>query len=147
MTLTPEELERLKKEYAAIGYIHFDHWGLSMVWNPKEVSYFQGSYKTALKMSLPAMAKLISDAPSVDKALVANPGGIDLNTDKLNLEVRGNMGEAVELKIGPGQLENLNFDGLVPNIMTMTPMTNLPLFLSGDKIQSSTQQLSMSQTP
>lgn len=56
-------------------------------------------------------------------------GGIDLSADKTQLDIRSK-GAPVEFNFDPGQLQNLKFDGFVPVIINVTPMTNLPLFLT-----------------
>ncbi len=74
-------------------------------------------------------------------------GGIDFNTDKVNLEVkmdsrlRGNDNQGIQFKIDPAMLEQLrNAPGFVPVIINIQPMTNLPMFLgiSQDSVPAST---------
>lgn len=59
------------------------------------------------------------------------PGGIDLKADKLNLDIRGAQ-TPIRFNFDTQQLQNLQFDGLVPVIINMTPVVNLPMFLSAN---------------
>lgn len=71
-----------------------------------------------------------------------NKGGIDLNADKLNVDIRSN-GQAISFDIDLKVLENLQFDGLIPNIISVAPVRNLALFLSGGSESISATQLSL----
>ncbi|GEM_PF-6356542 len=76
------------------------------------------------------------------KVMIKNPGGIDLKADKLNLDIRSD-DAPIQFNVDPAQLKDIQFDGLIPNIIAITPVSDLTLFLSGDKSPSSTGQLSM----
>ncbi|MFA5088527.1 MAG: PEP/pyruvate-binding domain-containing protein [Candidatus Omnitrophota bacterium] len=54
-------------------------------------------------------------------------GGIDFNPENLKLEVKGDLIEFPS--VVPSYFENMQIDGLVPIIINIQPMTNLPLFL------------------
>ncbi len=57
------------------------------------------------------------------------PGGIDLNADKMNLQTQ-NAGEDIRFDIDPAMLQKLqDAPGFTPNIISITPMTDLRGFL------------------
>ena len=65
-----------------------------------------------------------------DEAILVDPvGGIDLNPDKLKLQIQG---EGIELNfpLDTQEMQNIKIDGLSPMIINITPVTNLPDFLS-----------------
>lgn len=85
-----------------------------------------GSLGRRLAQGLPA-------ASAASSSLESNPGGIDLDAGKLNLEIKRNAPAVVV----PNFSEFENFvpmDGLTPLIINVTPITNLPMILglSGD---------------
>ena len=55
-------------------------------------------------------------------------GGIDLTPQNFNIETQG-QGIEFNVPMNPAQWENLNIQGFTPVIFTITPVTNLPLFL------------------
>ena len=55
-----------------------------------------------------------------------NNGGIDLNQANLGLEIRRD-GNGVPLPVSQQNLENIHIDGLVPTILEIRPLTNLPV--------------------
>ncbi|MDP8212014.1 MAG: hypothetical protein P9X22_01825, partial [Candidatus Zapsychrus exili] len=63
-----------------------------------------------------------------DKAMLTDKevGGINLNPDKIDLQIRG---EGQEFDIDTGDLENIEINGLIPVIFSITPVVNLPLLL------------------
>ncbi|MBF0490587.1 MAG: hypothetical protein HQL15_08215 [Candidatus Omnitrophica bacterium] len=66
---------------------------------------------------------------NADQALVSNTGGIDFNSDKMNLETR-NQGGEIKFHLDPAQLAQLqNAPGFTPVIISIQPMTNIKLFL------------------
>jgi hypothetical protein len=53
-------------------------------------------------------------------------GGIDLNSRNLNLQIKRD-GAGVPLPIGLQQVENIRLDGLTPEILSIDPVTSLPV--------------------
>ncbi len=74
-------------------------------------------------------AEAVDSAEEVDNA--ADLGGIDLNTDRLDMLIRGNAGN-MEFEMTPEDLETLTRDvrGFVPVIINVEPINNIPAFLS-----------------
>ncbi|MBF0489700.1 MAG: protein kinase [Candidatus Omnitrophica bacterium] len=73
-------------------------------------------------------APLNIDKADKDKAMLNN-GGIDFNSDKMNLETR-NQGGEIKFHLDPAQLAQLqNAPGFTPVIINIQPMTDLRLFL------------------
>lgn len=70
-------------------------------------------------------------------------GGIDLTAAKTPLDIRG-QSEPVEFNFDPKQLQNLQFDGLVPVIINIVPVVNLPQFLTEKPLSKPVPQLSRS---
>ena len=69
-------------------------------------------------------------------------GGIDFNTDKMNLQVQ-NGGEAIRFNVDPAMLQRLqNATGFSPVIIDIHPTTSLPQFL-GMKENVEVEQISM----
>jgi hypothetical protein len=68
---------------------------------------------------------------SVDHAQTTQPlrGGIDFDISNVDLDIQTD-GTGVPFNFGPDMLKNGNFDGLVPVILNVTPITDLPMFLS-----------------
>jgi hypothetical protein len=81
---------------------------------------------------------MMSDGKEPDKSAV---GGIDLSADRFDLEIEG-APEGSLWNLEPTQVPNITIDGLVPIIINITPMTNIPLFLSGDRHPSTNAQFS-----
>ena len=71
---------------------------------------------------------------SGDKAMSSERevGGIDLKADKFNLDVHSD-GQPMQFDFDPAKFKNLQFDGLIPNIITITPVADIALFFSEDK--------------
>jgi len=68
------------------------------------------------------------------KALINNPGGIDMNSANLNLRIRRD-GNGVPLPASQQDLAQLsNIEGLVPDILSIEPASQTPLFA---KLQTS----------
>jgi hypothetical protein len=62
-------------------------------------------------------------------AIATAPGGIDLKTAKMNLQVQ-NEGAQIKFNIDPAMLQRLqNAPGFVPVIINIQPMTDLRVFL------------------
>jgi len=70
------------------------------------------------------------DAQAVDQAQVGPYGGIDLQTDRMELDIRGNAG-AFAVEIPVDKLEQLKNDvkGFVPLIINVQPVRDVPMFL------------------
>jgi len=68
----------------------------------------------------------------LDQAMImAKPGGIDFNSDKINLQIQNNVG-GIKFHIDPAMLEQLkNTPGFVPVIINIQPMRDLKGFLEG----------------
>lgn len=79
---------------------------------------------------------LAQSSPGVAASAVArgeeNVGGIDLSANKTNLDIRS-QGAPLEFKFSFEQLQNLQIDGLIPVIINIAPVYNLPLFLTENK--------------
>jgi len=56
-------------------------------------------------------------------------GGIDLNPNNVNLEIKGEGIDVPMPAFDPAQLEGMNIEGFYPVIYTIIPVTNLPLLL------------------
>ncbi len=65
---------------------------------------------------------------SASSSLESNPGGIDLDAGKLNLEIKRNASSALVPEFF-GFENFVPIDGLAPMIINVTPITNLPLML------------------
>ncbi len=57
-----------------------------------------------------------------------NPGGIDFNPNLLELQIEGE-GSDFNLQINNTNLEQIHIEGLLPVIINITPITNLPFIL------------------
>jgi hypothetical protein len=68
-----------------------------------------------------------------------NPGGIDFNFDLLELEIQG-QGADFNLPIANMNIQQIHIDGLMPVIINITPITNLPFILGASEKEE--QQLS-----
>ncbi len=88
--------------------------------------------------SIPALAGVGSS----DYAM-ASKGGIDFNSEKMNLETRNESGE-IKFQIDPAMLEQLqNAPGFTPVIINIQPMTDLPGFLGLHNNPQSQESLAM----
>ena len=65
---------------------------------------------------------------SVEQSSIKNPGGIDMNPNKLKLQTQG-QGVEFNLPFDPNHLDQIPINGLTPVISQITPITNLPLLL------------------
>ena len=72
---------------------------------------------------------------SLEAIASENPGGIDLTSDRLNVDIQ-NRGNDFEFDIDPAQWQDVTISGFVPVIINIAPVTDLPLFLSGDTVPS-----------
>ena len=68
----------------------------------------------------------IKDDHGIEKTA---PGGIKLNPDDLKLNVQRDSRQPVDNAVLSGPRQKIKIDGLVPIIINIQPMTNLPLFL------------------
>jgi predicted unusual protein kinase regulating ubiquinone biosynthesis (AarF/ABC1/UbiB family) len=64
----------------------------------------------------------------ISSAFQQNPGGIDFNPNLLELQIEGEDSD-FNLPINNTNLEQIHIDGLLPVIMNITPITNLPVIL------------------
>jgi len=70
-----------------------------------------------------------SDESSGDSAMLTkNPGGIDLNSNILNMNIQRD-GKGIALPAFQQPIENINVDGFIPLIINVVPITNLPLII------------------
>jgi hypothetical protein len=79
------------------------------------------------------MIKFLSEYNKADSAMGSKEkkqvqGGIDFDLDPADMEIRSE-GPGIEFNLDPAMLEQGNFDGLVPVILNITPVTDLPVFL------------------
>lgn len=79
--------------------------------------------------------------PTDASTLPDQVGGIDLTADRFDLDVRNEKQEDL-FTVDPEQLQNMNIKGLVPVIIDIKPITNLPLFLSGQQQITPVKQMS-----
>lgn len=63
-----------------------------------------------------------------------NPGGIDLNPNLLELRIEGD-GLNFNLPVNSMNLDQIQIDGLLPVIINIAPITNLPLILGTVEIE------------
>ena len=105
-----------------------------------------------IKRRLEALQKrvfpdMVLQAPAAAKATQAEPvmgkefdkGGIDLNTDRLDMMIRGNAGN-FDIDLTPEQLQMIkeNVTGFVPVIIRVQPVKSVPMFLGmGDNAEIS----------
>ena len=67
--------------------------------------------------------------PAMNVKKLSGPGGIDFNSDKMNLQTRNEGGE-IKFKMDPAMLQQLkNAPGFTPVIINIQPLENLPEFL------------------
>ena len=71
-----------------------------------------------------------------------NPGGIDFNPDYLDIQTQGN-GLNVLSPLNMEAMENIEINGLVPFIFSITPVTNLPLLMGAIKEEEEESELSL----
>jgi hypothetical protein len=72
-----------------------------------------------------------------------NPGGIDLTAQRFNLDIR-NQGGDFKFDIDPAKWQDVTIDGFNPVIINITPVADLPVFLSRTQhTPEPVQQLSM----
>jgi len=77
-----------------------------------------------------AMSHLISNDRLVkeirNKAIISAPGGIDLNSANLHLQIKRD-GKGVPLPISQQNLDNIHLNGLIPVIIDIKPASTYPL--------------------
>jgi hypothetical protein len=91
-----------------------------------------------------------SSKPKEDKAMVENSndaitrGGVDLNPNKLNLEIN-KAGQGIQFNMDPAMIEKLQYTtGITPVIIDIRPMTEtLRMFLGAKNEHVAAEQLSM----
>ncbi len=71
----------------------------------------------------------------VNKNAADIQGGIDFDINNVDMDVESD-GTGVKLNFDPAMLNNGNYNGLVPVIRSVTPITDLPGFLSASKAES-----------
>jgi len=81
--------------------------------------------KTPEAVIAPTALTPVSD-PVVDNPVAKPYGGIDLNASNLNLQVKRD-GSGVPLPVTMQDLEGFKIDGLVPEILSIEPVMNLPV--------------------
>ncbi|MBF0521619.1 MAG: hypothetical protein HQL24_01030 [Candidatus Omnitrophica bacterium] len=75
----------------------------------------------------------INYQPESDAAMSTTaPGGIDFNPDRLKLEKKG-VHSDFDLPTDAGDLDKIQINGLVPVILHITPVTNLPVLLGANQ--------------
>lgn len=82
---------------------------------------------------MPRRSKKNDPSSQQDNAASTIQGGIDLDTRAMDLRLRGEGGE-VRFELTPAQVEMLRqgISGLVPVILDVRPMDNIPFFLGLD---------------
>ncbi len=80
-----------------------------------------------------------------DKAIITdNTGGIDFNTDYLELDVKSNSDEALfSMPQTTEEWDDMNINGLVPIILNITPVNNLHQFLGRKETSENLEELSL----
>ncbi len=101
---------------------------------------FEKSGLTQEDFNNPKQGEFRASSPLTDTGL-DNVGGIDLSADKTNLEIRGKS-EPIRFNFDGQQFKNLRFDGFEPVIINITPVVNLPLFLTANTETTSENQIS-----
>ena len=71
-------------------------------------------------------AAQVTDGPS--PVALTPTGGIDFGLDNFNMEIDFS-GPGVQINFDPAMLQKGNFGGLVPVILNVTPISDLPMFL------------------
>jgi tetratricopeptide (TPR) repeat protein len=69
--------------------------------------------------------KALAEKAKIDNAMV-KPGGIDLNAAGLDMQIKRD-GNGVPLPVSQQDLENIHIDGLVPQVISIQPVTSLPM--------------------
>jgi hypothetical protein len=89
---------------------------------------FEQAFDGLLK-KIRAKDKTKDESPNTAKVGEVSKGGIDLNPTILNTEIKRN-GRGVIIPVMKGPMPDVNdINGFVPNIINITPVTNLPLLL------------------
>jgi hypothetical protein len=113
-------------------------------WNHKPSPYpFKEVYEIPLEA--PMQDKIIDSAvEEPDNAQLSNtPGGIDLSSGKLHLKVQENSSD-IDFSLGSlKDLQSIQVNGILPVIINIAPVTNLPLLLglSQDSIEEPISKL------
>jgi len=79
--------------------------------------------------------------PNEDAAMSDEVGGINLDPSQMQLETTGTA-SMFDIPLDAESLENINIEGFVPVIFSITPITNLPLIM-GSKEEKEVEELSM----
>jgi hypothetical protein len=53
-------------------------------------------------------------------------GGIDLNAAQMDMQIKRD-GNGVPLPVAQQNIENIQIDGMVPQVLNIQPVTNLPI--------------------
>ncbi|MDE2215368.1 MAG: hypothetical protein KGJ61_09700 [Candidatus Omnitrophica bacterium] len=72
----------------------------------------------------------LDHAQVAQKAMIhpfTNPGGIDFSLNNINLDIRSD-GSAIKFNIDPALVRNGDFSGLVPVVLSISPVKDLPEF-------------------
>jgi len=108
-----------------------------------QISTLDVSYGAAIAAAQVVMA----DHAMAVSSPVEAPGGIDLNPNNIDIQIQGN-GIDFNIPLDSIQFQNVNFDGLVPVIINVLPVTNLNLLLGKSEVQSDEYSLSqLKRTP
>ncbi|MBF0619657.1 MAG: hypothetical protein HQL19_05765 [Candidatus Omnitrophica bacterium] len=77
-----------------------------------------------------ALLEKLNGVKSTESAMINNPtdGGIDFDMNNIDLDIKSD-GQGIKFNMDPAMLQAGNFDGLVPVILNVTPVTDLPMFL------------------
>ena len=76
-----------------------------------------------------AGAEMKNDLQDAGMAQENDLGGIDLNSSNLNLQIKRD-GQGVALPLRMQDIENIKIDGLTPEIISIQPLTTLPVLSS-----------------
>ena len=94
------------------------------------INYINGLNRSLLEGTGIDFAEASSDAaaiaPGRDQKLVE--GGVDFDLGNVDMDVQSD-GTGVQLNFDPAMLRDGHFNGLVPVIRSITPITDLPMFL------------------
>jgi len=131
---------------------HFDSWKLAMDgfldyygnitkqrYDPfvqeDNAKYFSGKTTTSVMINFLASRGIVLRSQNVSKAMISRSqlyrreGGINFNSDKMNLQVQNNGGD-IQFHLDSAMLQQLqNAPGFVPVIINIHPMTDLKTFL------------------
>ncbi len=113
--------------------------------NQEEQSHPRQSYDQFLlpyRDALIARDTAVQDAAMLGREQSDNVGGIDLNPANLNLRIKRD-GDGQPLPFDAQPIDSINIEGLVPVIINVTPIINLPLLLGAAEPGEVDQVLSL----